>query len=135
MLPPTSTCHRRPSCRRLPIEHWGLLDQPLLYLSVAFRRAQAEYYARLAAVRSDGDWEGWVAFFLECVQDAADDGVGVARELHALVGRHRSRILSHDRSTVAALRLLELLPSDPVVSRLIPTTPVAKNRLMPETIG
>ena len=85
----------------LLIEHWGLLDQPLLYLSVAFRRAQAEYYARLAAVRSDGDWEGWVAFFLECVQDAADDGVRVARELHALVGRHRSRILSHDRSTVA----------------------------------
>ena len=39
----------------LLIEHWGLLDQPLLYLSVAFRRAQAEYYARLAAVRSDGD--------------------------------------------------------------------------------
>ena len=100
----------------LLIEHWGLLDQPLLYLSVAFRRAQAEYYARLAAVRSDGDWEGWVAFFLECVQDAADDGVRVARELHALVGRHRSRILSHDRSTVAALRLLELLPSNPVVT-------------------
>ena len=100
----------------LLIEHWGLLDQPLLYLSVAFRRAQAEYYARLAAVRSDGDWEGWVAFFLECVQDAADDGVRVARELHALVGRHRSRILSHDRSTVAALRLLERLPTNPVVT-------------------
>ena len=32
----------------LLIEHWGLLDQPLLYLSVAFRRAQAEYYARIA---------------------------------------------------------------------------------------
>ena len=100
----------------LLIEHWGLLERPLLYLSVAFRRAQAEYYARLAAVRSDGDWEGWVAFFLECVQDAADDGVRIARELHALVGRHRGRILAHDRSTVAALRLLERLPSNPVVT-------------------
>ena len=100
----------------LLLEHWGLLVQPLLYLSVAFRRAQAEYYARLAAVRSDGDWEGWVAFFLECVHDAADDGVRVARELHALVGRHRGRILAHDRSTVAALRLLERLPSNPVVT-------------------
>ena len=100
----------------LLLEHWGLLVRPLLYLSVAFRRAQAEYYARLAAVRSDGDWEGWVAFFLRCVQDAADDGVRVARELHALVGRHRGRILAHDRSTVAALRLLERLPSNPVVT-------------------
>ena len=100
----------------LLIEHWGLLDQPLLYLSVAFRRAQAEYYERLSAVRSAGDWEGWTAFFLECVHDAADDGVRVARDIHALVGRHRSRILSHGRSTVAALRLLERLPANPVVT-------------------
>ena len=100
----------------LLIEHWGLLDQPLLYLSVAFRRAQTEYYERLSAVRSAGDWEGWTAFFLECVHDAADDGVRVARDIHALVGRHRSRILAHDRSTVAALRLLERLPANPVVT-------------------
>ena len=100
----------------LLIEHWGLLDQPLLYLSVAFRRAQAEYYARLSAVRSAGDWEGWTAFFLECVRDAADDGVRVARDIHALVGRHRGAILAHRHSTVAALRLLERLPANPVVT-------------------
>ena len=100
----------------LLIEHWGLLDQPLLYLSVAFRRAQPEYYARLAAVRTEGDWEGWTGFFLECVREAADDGVRVARELHALVAHDRGRILSHGRSTVAAVRLLELLPSNPVVT-------------------
>jgi len=100
----------------LLIEHWGLLDQPLLYLSVAFRRAQAEYYERLAAVRSAGDWEGWTTFFLECVHDAADDGVRVARDIHALVGRHRGGILAHHRSTVAALRLLERLPANPVVT-------------------
>ena len=100
----------------LLIEHWGLLDQPLLYLSVAFRRGQPEYYARLAAVRTDGDWEGWTRFFLECVREAADDGVRVARELHALVAHDRGRILSHDRSTVAAIQLLERLPSNPVVT-------------------
>ena len=100
----------------LLIEHWGLLDQPLLYLSVAFRRAQPEYYARLGAVRTHGDWEGWTRFFLECVREAADDGVRVARELHAIVGRDRGRILAHDRSSVAAVRLLEHLPSNPVVT-------------------
>ena len=100
----------------LLIEHWGLLEQPLLYLSVAFRRAQAEYYERLSSVRSAGDWEGWTAFFLECVHVAADDGVRVARNIHALVGRHRNGILAHDRSTVAAIRLLERLPANPVVT-------------------
>ena len=100
----------------LLVEHWGLLDQPLLYLSVAFKREQQEYYARLAAVRSDGDWEGWVTFFLECVHEAADDGVRVAQALHALVGRDRSRIIAHHRPTVAAIQLLERLPSNPVVT-------------------
>ena len=100
----------------LLIEHWNLLDQPLLYLSVAFRRQQQEYYARLAAVRSDGDWEGWSRFFLECVRDAADDGVRVAQALHALIGRDRKRVVTHDRSTVAAIRLHDCLPSNPVVT-------------------
>ena len=100
----------------LLVEHWDLLEQPLLYLSLAFKREQQEYYARLAAVRSDGDWEGWIGFFLACVREAAEDGVGVAQALHALVGRDRSRIIDSDRSTVAAIQLLELLPCNPVVT-------------------
>ena len=54
--------------------------------------------------------------FLECVCEAADDGVGVAQALHALVGNDRSRIIAHERSTVAAIQLLELLPFNPVVT-------------------
>lgn len=108
----------------LLVEHWGLLDQPLLYLSLAFKRRQQDYYARLASVRTDGDWEGWTAFFLECVQEAADDGVRVAQLLHALIGRDRARIIEHDRSTVAALRLFDALPENPVM-----TVPLASQML------
>lgn len=100
----------------LLVEHWKLLDQPLLYLSLAFKRRQSEYYARLGAVRSEGDWEGWTTFFLACVGEAAEDGVRVARELHALIGRDRWRVIGHERSTVAAIQLLESLPENPVVS-------------------
>ena len=100
----------------LLVEHWDLLDQPLLYLSLAFKREQQEYYGRLSAVRSGGDWEGWTGFFLACVREAAEDGVRVAQALHALVGRDRSRIIDSARSTVAAIQLLELLPCNPVVT-------------------
>ena len=100
----------------LLVEHWGLLGQPLLYLSVAFKRRQQEYYARLGAVRTDGDWEGWIRFFLECVREAADDGVHVAQALHALTGSHRRRIIAHARASVAAVHLLDHLPSNPVVT-------------------
>ncbi len=96
--------------------HWGLLEHPLLYLSLAFKRRQQEYYARLAAVRTDGDWEGWTRFFLECVCEAAADGARVAQALHTVVGRDRGRIIAHDRSTLAAVQLLDHLPSNPVVT-------------------
>ncbi|MFQ5494102.1 MAG: Fic family protein [Phycisphaerae bacterium] len=100
----------------LLVEVWGLLEQPLLYLSVAFRRRQQEYYVRLAAVRTGGDWEGWTAFFLDCVREAAEDGVHVAQSLHALLGRDRERLFRNDRATVTAIQLLDRLPNHPVLT-------------------
>ncbi len=47
------------------LEHWGLLSEPLMYLSGYLKQYQAEYYRLLSSVRSEGDWEAWVAFFLE----------------------------------------------------------------------
>ena len=100
----------------LLVEHWGLLDQPLLYLSVAFKRRQQEYYAHLAGVRTEGDWEGWTAFFLECVTEAANDGVRIAQAIHELTRRDRERVVRHDRATLAAVQLLDHLPSTPVLT-------------------
>ena len=65
----------------LLVEHWGMLPLPLLYLSLSFKRQREEYYRRLSAVRTDGDWEGWTGFFLSCVTEAADDGVTTAQRL------------------------------------------------------
>ena len=100
----------------LLLEHWGLLKSPMLYLSLALRRRQQQYYAHLTAVRDGGDWEGWTAFYLECVREAADDGVRAAERLFALLGKDRARLIAHDSVTVPAIRLLDLLPSNPVVT-------------------
>ena len=105
----------------LLVEHWQLLSQPLLCLSVAFRRRQQDYYAHLARVRTDGDWEGWTAFFLDCVAEAAQDGVRVAQALHNLLGRDRARVLQHERATVAAIQLLDVLPRHPVMTVALAT--------------
>jgi len=100
----------------LLLEHWNVLSSPLLYLSLAFKRHQSEYYARLAGVRTDGDWEGWTAFFLSCVREAAEDGIDVAGRLFELIGRDRRRVVEHGRSTIAAVRLMDLLPEHPIVT-------------------
>jgi len=100
----------------LLVEHWGLLDSPLLYLSLALKRHRDEYYTRLSAVRTAGDWEGWVVFFLACVHEAASDGVETAGKLFALLTKDRQRVLLQAGVTVPAIRLLDQLPSHPIVT-------------------
>lgn len=100
----------------LLLEHWGLLSQPVLYLSLFFKTNQDEYYRRLSAVRTDGDWEGWTRYFLEGVATIAREAVASARVLFALTNRDRGRVLAAPSSTVMAARLFEALPSHPIVS-------------------
>jgi len=111
----------------LLLEHWKLLTKPLLYLSLFFKRHRDDYYARLNAVRVDGDWEGWLDFFLDGVATVADEAVASARELFALVAADRARVLAHEGMSIATLRLFELLPRHPVVTvasamKLVETT-------------
>lgn len=111
----------------LLLEHWKLLTKPLLYLSLFFKQHREDYYRRLTAVRVDGDWEGWLAFFVDGVATIADEAVASARELFALVAADRARVLAHDGMSVVALRLFELLPRHPIVSvasvmKLVETT-------------
>lgn len=100
----------------LLLEHWKLLSQPLLYLSLFFKRHRAEYYRRLDAVRSEGDFEGWLAFFLEGVAVIADEAVATARDSFALIGADRNRVLAAPTTSLMAARLFELLPEHPIVT-------------------
>jgi Fic family protein len=100
----------------LLLEQWKLLTKPLLYLSLFFKRHREDYYRRLNAVRIEGDWEGWLDFFLDGVGTIADEAVASARELFALVAADRARVLAHEGMSVVALRLFELLPRHPVVT-------------------
>lgn len=100
----------------LLLENWGLLAKPILYLSLFFKRHQAEYYRRLGTVRTEGDWEGWLDFFLDGVATIADEAVTSARDLFALISADRTRVLGSGKTSVAAVRLFESLPRHPVVT-------------------
>ena len=100
----------------LLLRHWGLLSRPLLYLSLFLKAHRQEYYRRLSAVRTDGDWEGWLAYFLEGVAAVAEEAIATARRLHTIVSEARERLLACEDATVFSLRLFELLPQHPVVT-------------------
>jgi Fic family protein len=95
------------------MEHWQLLPEPLMYLSGYLKQHQAEYYRRLSAVRTEGDWEGWVAFFLEGVEVAAHEAERGIVSLASLIASDRRRLLEAPKATPASYRLFELLPLMP----------------------
>jgi Fic family protein len=124
----------------LLLDHWKLLTKPLLYLSLFFKRHREDYYRRLNAVRVDGDWEGWLDFFLDGVATIADEAVASARELFALVAEDRARVLANEGMTIGVLRLFELLPRHPVVTvasamKMLDTTKPTAGRAVELLVG
>jgi Fic family protein len=85
------------------------LSQPLLYLSAYVEARREEYYARLQAVRTDGDWRSWILFFLDGVAQTSQAGVNQAGELMDLRETYRSRLSGRAR----ALALLDELFVNP----------------------
>jgi len=94
-------------------EHWGLLAEPLMYLSGYLKQHQAEYYRRLSNIRTEGDWESWVTFLLEGVCVAAADAEHSIIEVASLVAADRKRLLQSPKAGPASYRLFEMLPMMP----------------------
>ncbi len=121
------------------LEHWHLLPEPLLYLSAYLKQYQTEYYRRLSGIRAEGDWEGWVAFFLEGVANAASEAERGIVAITSLVAADRRRLLESPKAGPVAYRLFEMLPMMPrvnierarqILDTSFPTTSAAVNQLV-----
>jgi len=93
----------------------GTLGEPLLYLSLYFKRNREDYYRLLTACRTDGDWESWIDFFLEGITLTAQDAVQTAQKLVGIFERDRVRAQGLGRRAGSALRVLEALKARPVL--------------------
>jgi Fic family protein len=96
--------------------HAGVLREPLLYLSLYFKQRRDEYYDLLGQIRTDGDWEAWLVYFLEGVRETAEGAVTTARRLTDLFGADRDRILPAGRRAGSMLRVHDSLKARPVTS-------------------
>ena len=76
----------------------GVLQQPLLYLSLFFKQHRRRYYELLDGVRQQGDWEAWLGFFLEGVESTASAAVATAQRLLALFHTDEARLEELGRS-------------------------------------
>jgi Fic family protein len=94
----------------------GVLREPLLYLSLYFKTHRSRYYELLNGVRTEGDWEAWVRFFLEGVRETAESAVGTARRLAEMVSRDRACIQRLGRIAGSSLQVHQALRTRPLTT-------------------
>lgn len=112
------------------------LHKPVLYLSYYFMRHRQEYYERLQAIRDQGDWEGWLGFFLRGIAETSKQATETARRILSLREQHRARITDElGRAAGNGHRVLESLYQRPIVSvadvqNLLGTTYAGANQIV-----
>jgi Fic family protein len=102
-----------------------VLHRPLLYLSLFLKVHRSEYYDRLMAVRRDGNWEGWLKFFLRGIAEVSQSATETARAIMNLRETHRQLIGDKLAGRAAlGMKLLDYLFEQPLVS-----VPLVEKRL------
>ncbi len=98
------------------LHHHGILSHPLLYLSLYLKRHRETYYQLLDRVRTEGDWEAWVDFFLEGVRETAGNAVDTARSLVALFDHDERRIQDLGRAASTTLLVFQAFKHRPLLT-------------------
>ncbi|MCA3214272.1 MAG: Fic family protein [Burkholderiales bacterium] len=114
----------------------GVLHKPVLFLSHHFKQHRQTYYEHLQAVRDQGAWEAWLAFFLRGVIEVAGEAAETARRILRLREQHRAAITAQlGRAAGNGHKVLESLFDRPIVAvndvrKMTGTTYAAANSLV-----
>ena len=93
-----------------------VLNEPLLYLSVFFKKHRQTYYERLNQVRLTGDWEAWLLFFVDAVAETANQAVNTAKQLNELRQKDKASLTDLGRQAGSANQIIDALFEHPIVS-------------------
>lgn len=96
--------------------HDNILPQPLLYLSLFLKKHRPHYYELLQRVRTHGDWEAWMDFFLQGVDETANQATETAARLLKIFQQDRARLHALGRRGMSALKLHDILQRKPVIT-------------------
>ena len=94
----------------------GVLQKPLLYLSLFLKTHRADYYRLLQEVREHGQWEAWLDFFLAGVADTANQAFDAATRIVDLFKEDRERISAQSDRAGSSLRIHELFQQHPFLT-------------------
>ncbi len=92
----------------------GVLREPTFFPSLYFKEHRGRYYDLLNAVRTDGEWELWVRFFMEAVEQSSKQAVEQARQIMLLLTRDRAKLGGGRRRSSSLLPVFDVFARHPL---------------------
>lgn len=82
-----------------------ILQRPMFYLSEYLEERDEEYRDRLLAITENGDWQGWIEFFLQAVYEQSVQNTDKAKQILALYEEMKIRFtdITHSQFAIGAL--------------------------------
>jgi Fic family protein len=93
----------------------NVLTTPALYISYFLKKNRIDYYDRMTLVRSKGDFEQWVKFFLEAIYESALDATETIGKLASLHEICAEKIAGFGRASGNAGKLFAYIEANPII--------------------
>lgn len=93
----------------------GALNSPALYISYYLKRNRIEYYDRMSEVRNKNNYEQWIKFFLNAINESADESVETIKKLSELHDENIKKIDTMGRATKNARAVFDYLEQNPII--------------------
>ena len=93
----------------------GLLGSPIIYISYFLKKNQIEYYDRISEVRRTGNYEQWVKFFLDAVNEAAVDSLDAIEKLTTLHKKNVERLPKSNRNKDNLRKVFDYIEQYPII--------------------
>lgn len=94
----------------------GILDEPILYVSLYLKQNRHTYYELLQEVREKGTWETWLEFFLIGVQASAKQAIQTAQNVNSLFEKDLGKIARLGRARFSCEQTIEYMKRVPQVT-------------------
>lgn len=97
----------------------GLLSQPLLSVSPWFERRRPEYQDSLLGVSTKGDWDNWILFFCQDIEESCEDALLSVKRLVNVRQRYRSLLDEHRYSGLSVQTAMYLIGQPTVTASML----------------
>ncbi len=109
-----------------------ILKEPMLYLSLYFKNHRMDYYECLQNLRTNGDWEQWLVFFLDGVILTSKQATSTAKTILKILKNRREEITNNKKNLNSLLRVFDNFSQNPMST--IPRI-AEKTNLTPPTVA